>query len=162
MANPTFPKHKDVLLNTKIVTSDTLKFRKLIDRQKIVVLGSGEKQTIQHSVFLGKICEANANLPYNGYDVYIDTGFPSVILIFGVRGTGKSYTLGNIVEGLIEDQAKVSTGCNRKALVLFDTLGHFWQMKNPPPDSETEQTQLLKDWGLDKRGFENIEVFGGA
>ena len=126
------------------------------------MLGSSDKQDIQHSVFLGKICEANANLPYNGYNVYIDTGFPSVILIFGVRGTGKSYTLGNIVEGLIEDQAKVSTGCNRKALVLFDTLGHFWQMKNPPPDSETEQTQLLKDWGLDKRGFENVEVFGGA
>ena len=159
MTNPTFPKHKDVLLNTKIVTSDTLKFRKLIGRQKIVVLGSGEKQTIQHSVFLGKICEANANLPYNGYNVYIDTGFPSVILIFGVRGTGKSYTLGNIVEGLLDDGAKVSTGCNRKALVLFDTLGHFWQMKSPPPDSETDQIQLLKDWGLDKRGFENVEVF---
>jgi DNA helicase HerA-like ATPase len=85
-----------------------------------------------------------------------------VILIFGVRGTGKSYTLGNIVEGLIEDGAKVSTGCNRKALVLFDTLGHFWQMKSPPPDSETEQTQLLKDWGLNKRGFENVEVFTPA
>lgn len=162
MTIPTFPPHENVLLNTKIVTWDSLKFRKLIDKQKVVVLGSSDKQDIQHSVFLGKICEANTNLPYNGYNVYIDTGFPSVILIFGVRGTGKSYTLGNIVEGLIEDGAKVSTGCNRKALVLFDTLGHFWQMKSPPPDSDTEATQLLKDWGLDKRGFENVEVFSPA
>ena len=85
MTIPTFPPHENVLLNTKIVTWDSLKFRRLIDEQKVVVLGSSENQDIQHSVFLGKICEANANLPYNGYDVYIDTGFPSVILIFGVR-----------------------------------------------------------------------------
>ena len=101
----------------------------------------------------------NDDLPYNGYNVFVDTGFPGVIMIYGVRGTGKSYTLGNIVEGLISKEGEISHGKSAHALVLFDTLGHFWQMAEKPPNSEDEQHNLLKYWGLTPHGFDNLRVF---
>lgn len=154
-----FPEHIPTLLDSKIITSESLTFKKKLDDKKIVLLGSDPKANIRQAVFLGKICEANQSLSYNGYNVFVDTGFPSVIMIYGVRGTGKSYTLGDITEGLISDEGEVSHGSSDNALVLFDTLGHFWQMTHPPPDSEEEHHSILRNWGLTAGGFDNLRVF---
>jgi len=154
-----FPPHFNTVLDSNILTVDSLRFKKLLEEQKTIVLGSDPKDRIRQAVFLGKICEQNTSLECNGFNVFVDTGFPSVIMIYGVRGTGKSYTLGNLVEGLISDEGQISSGHGEHALVLFDTLGHFWQMANPPPVSESDQHEILESWNLQPTGFGNMRVF---
>ena len=44
--------------------------------------------------------------------------------------------------------------------ILFDTLGHFWQMAYAPPDTDSVQIDALEKWGLEPNGFnDRITVY---
>jgi ABC-type dipeptide/oligopeptide/nickel transport system ATPase component len=60
-------------------------------------------------------------------DVRFDTGMAHVIGLFGKRGSGKSYTLGTLLEGLCsrEKSTTISANPRTQAILLFDTLGIF-------------------------------------
>ncbi len=59
--------------------------------------------------------------------VHFDVGHPHVVAIFGKRGSGKSFTMGSMLEGLCT--AKVETCISEirrsEAILLLDTLGIF-------------------------------------
>lgn len=99
------------------------------------------------SVFLGKsfLGEQEA--------VYLDVDKAHVILISGKRGTGKSWTLGNIVEGIAESPPEVR---KELATIIIDTMGIFWSLKFPA--RRTEQLKLLERWGMKPKSF-NVKVF---
>jgi hypothetical protein len=73
-------------------------------------------------VYLGRLAEAG---PLT--DVRFDTGMAHVIGLFGKRGSGKSYTLGTLLEGLCtrETSTTISANPRTNAVLLFDTLGIF-------------------------------------
>ncbi len=73
-------------------------------------------------VYLGRLAEAG---PLT--DVRFDTGMAHVIGLFGKRGSGKSYTLGTLLEGLCtqETDTTISANPRTRAVLLFDTLGIF-------------------------------------
>ena len=73
-------------------------------------------------VYLGRMAEAG---PLT--DVRFDTGMAHVIGLFGKRGSGKSYTLGTLLEGLCtrEESTSISANPRTHAVLLFDTLGIF-------------------------------------
>lgn len=75
-------------------------------------------------------------------EVYIDASSARSILACGKRGTGKSYTLGNIVE-------EVHTETNDVVPVLIDPMGIYWTMA----EENSEQRDLLWDWGVTERSF---------
>ena len=73
-------------------------------------------------VYIGRMAEAG---PLT--DVRFDTGLAHVIGLFGKRGSGKSYTLGTLLEGLCTKESVTTIGANPRsqAVLLFDTLGIF-------------------------------------
>src|SRR5438477_8297496 len=73
-------------------------------------------------VYLGRLSEAG---PLT--DVRFDTALAHVVGLFGKRGSGKSYTLGTLLEGLCTKNPETSIANNPRthATLLFDTLGIF-------------------------------------
>jgi hypothetical protein len=84
--------------------------------------------------------------------VFIDLIRPHVILICGKRGTGKSYAAGVILEELLSLEKEFF---DKISAVIFDPVGIYWSMKFP----NTQQMELLKEWEVEAKGFENVKVF---
>ncbi|MHB8806789.1 MAG: ATP-binding protein [Anaerolineaceae bacterium] len=59
--------------------------------------------------------------------VHFDVGHPHVIAIFGKRGSGKSFTMGSMLEGLctLQQETCISNIKRNEAVLLLDTLGIF-------------------------------------
>jgi len=73
--------------------------------------------------------------------IYIDASRSRAVLICGKRGSGKSYTLGVIVEELFELADTL--------IVIIDTMGIFHTMALPNIQQEKE----LWSWGIGAKGF---------
>ncbi len=112
------------------------------DRQRLGLRGS--VLLGKHYVRMGEV-ESLSNL------VYLDVNHSQVIFICGKRGSGKSYTLGAIAEGMANlppDERK------KLSLVILDTMGIFWTMKYP----NRKDTGMLREWGLTGDGI-NVVIF---
>src|SRR5688572_19308572 len=74
-------------------------------------------------VYLGQLAETGPlrKLYFGGSQEF-------VTLIIGKRGSGKSHSLGALLEGLAtrSDQTSISTHRRRRALLLLDPMGNFW------------------------------------
>jgi hypothetical protein len=92
-----------------------------------------------------------------GEYVYLDASRSRAVLVCGKRGSGKSYTLGVIVEELLETE--------KTLVVIIDPMGIYYSMAQ----SNHDQERLLWDWGLSARGLpilvltpgEPEEMYGG-
>jgi uncharacterized protein len=73
--------------------------------------------------------------------ILMDINKPHVTLICGKRGSGKSYSLGVIAEGLanlsIDLKQNIST-------VIFDTMGIYWTMKH----ANYREEKMIHEWQL--------------
>jgi DNA helicase HerA-like ATPase len=76
-----------------------------------------------------------------GEYVYLDASRSRAVLVCGKRGSGKSYTLGVIVEELLEAE--------KTLVVMIDPMGIYYSMAQ----SNREQEKLLWDWGLSAKGL---------
>ena len=104
----------------------------------------------QSWVYLGRLAEAG---PLT--DVRFDTEIAHVVALFGKRGSGKSYTLGTILEGLCtrESSSSIAENPRRTAILLFDTLGIFqWMSILLKEDSQREIVQqqyaVRRGWSI--------------
>src|SRR5690349_689072 len=63
--------------------------------------------------------------------VYFRAGREFVALILGKRGSGKSYTLGVLLEGLAttENKSSLSSLTTRPGVLLLDPMMNFWPFK---------------------------------
>jgi DNA helicase HerA-like ATPase len=77
-----------------------------------------------------------------GDEAYISAERARSILTCGKRGTGKSYTLGDIVE-------EIHTETRDIVPLVVDPMGIYWTMSN----RNNEQEDLLWDWGLSAQAF---------
>jgi len=77
----------------------------------------------------------------SGEYVYLNDSRSRVVLICGKRGSGKSYTLGVLVEELLET--------NHVLIVVIDPMGIYYPMVQP----NYEQERLLWEWGLSAKGI---------
>lgn len=110
-----------------------------------------EKLGLQAAVLLGKHYVKMGETESLSNEVYIDVNHSHVVFICGKRGSGKSYTLGSIAEGM----ATLSLELRKKlSIVILDTMGIFWTMKYP----NKKDKQLLRDWGLSGNGLD-ITIF---
>ncbi|MCK5235282.1 MAG: ATP-binding protein, partial [Candidatus Aenigmarchaeota archaeon] len=112
--------------------------RDLSDQKKYGMKGTG--YVAKHIV--GQKNEAHVTTP-----VKIDLARPHIIGLFGKRGQGKSYSMGNIVEEmmLLPEDIKKNIG-----VIVIDTMGIYWSMKTP----NEKDAELLTEWGLKPRGFD--------
>lgn len=106
----------------------------------------------QGVVFIGKSYVKMGRTTSLSNKIFLDVVRSHVVLVSGKRGSGKSYTLGTISEGICnlpEDVAK------NLAVIIFDTMGIFWTMKY----SNEKDAALLKEWDLKPEGLEKIDIY---
>lgn len=118
-----------------------------------IILGRSEKQ---HKInrekglfYLGNLAEEQEEISYKDKKVFVDCYFPHIIYICGRRGSGKSYNLGVIAEGLAEANVGMAT-------VIVDPMGIFWAMKQENRSKEEKET--LEERGLSPCGYGNLNV----
>ena len=98
-------------------------------------------------LYIGKLAE-------NGPSRKIQFGASRefVALIVGKRGSGKSYTLGALVESLAtrEDETSISFHRKRYATLLLDPMGNYWttlhQVRSNGPEKVRRQFSSLDGW----------------
>lgn len=93
---------------------------RLLSRNEIFVGSSADVTPAW--LYLGRLAETGQLT-----DVRFDAAYPHVIAIVGKRGSGKSYTMGSMLEGLCTQRMESSISKIRRdrAILLFDTLGIF-------------------------------------
>jgi DNA helicase HerA-like ATPase len=86
----------------------------------------------------------------------LDVSREHVVSIVGKRGSGKSFTLGSLLEGLCTKSATtpINAIAKDRAVLLFDTLNIFQWMVAPVVANArsthvAEQAALLRQWGLE-------------
>lgn len=105
---------------------------------------------VSHWISLGRLAEIGTPTYVN-----FDVSHPHVVAIFGKRGSGKSYTMGSMLEGLCTNKQKSSiSNINRTdAILLLDTLGIFQWTDiglNNANDNDVllSQRSVWKTWNL--------------
>jgi hypothetical protein len=83
--------------------------------------------------------------------IFMDIVRSHVILVAGKRGSGKSYTLGVIAEGLSDIEGEIK---NNIAPIIFDTMGIYWTMKF----ENNKDRELMQEWELKPKSL-NVKVF---
>lgn len=98
-------------------------------------------------VYLGHLAETGPRRK-----LYLGGSQEFVTLILGKRGSGKSYTLGAILEGFAttKDETSISKHTERPAVLLLDPMGNFWTTAYPVTSDGAEkvrrQWQSLEGW----------------
>lgn len=88
-------------------------------------------------LFIGEELEGESDT-----DTYIDASSARSILTCGKRGSGKSYTLGGIVEEIHSKASDIVP-------LIIDPMGIYWTMA----EENEEQRDLLWEWGMSKEDF---------
>ncbi len=119
----------------------------IVGRDKPDLLKYGEKGT----AFIGRHIVGKGDDAHETNPVLMDVTRPHVVLVLGKRGTGKSYAAGVIAEEMTLLQQKVKENLS---VLLIDTMGIFWSMKNP---NEMDK-ELLSKWN--RPGGEKLKPTG--
>lgn len=120
-----------------------------------IIIGRGEsdKQRLgnrgavliaKHYVKMGRTVSLSNN-------VYLDVTRAHVFFIVGKRGSGKSYTMGVIAEGISDLPEEIK---NNISIILLDTMGIYWTMKYP----NHKDRDLLDEWGLKAKSLD-VKIF---
>jgi uncharacterized protein len=95
---------------------------------------------------------------------YFNAGREFVVLVLGKRGSGKSYTLGTLLEGFatVEDKTSLSELTTRPGVLLLDPMMNFWPTVIPltadGPEKVRRQFRLLDGWNC-KPEESNVDVW---
>ncbi|MGY5875932.1 MAG: DUF87 domain-containing protein [Candidatus Thorarchaeota archaeon] len=124
----------------------------LIDLQVGVVVGRSDSFHKKYSTvglgMIGAISEMSDDplTSLVGMPVTLDLVSPHVMFVAGKRGSGKSYTLGILIEELSRAMSRAEI---EVAAVVIDTVDVFRQTVEPNND----QTELIEKWGMKAQGF---------
>jgi len=120
-----------------------------------ILIGRGEadkeKYGIQGAIFLGKHYVKMGQTVSLSNKVYLDVSKSHVVFVVGKRGSGKSYSLGVIAEGIYDLPDEIRKNL---AVVMLDTMGIYWTMKYP----NNKEKELLDSWELESKGI-NVQIF---
>ncbi len=120
-----------------------------------IVIGRNEKDKkaygLDGTILIGKhfVKMGQVTSLYN--PIYLDVVRSHVVFICGKRGSGKSYTLGVVAEGMANLPKEIAQNLS---IVILDTMGIYWTMKYANKKDEA----LLEEWGLKGRGFD-VKIF---
>lgn len=102
-------------------------------------------------VFLGRSYVRMGRTVSLSNNLYMDVARSHVVYVAGKRGSGKSYTLGVIAEGMADLPPEVRDNI---AVLMLDTMGIYWTMKN----KNEMDSDLLEQWGLQGKSLD-IKIF---
>ncbi len=110
-----------------------------------------EKFKTKGSIFIGKQYIKMGQYTSLSNNVYLDVATSHVVFICGKRGSGKSYTMGVISEGIADLPYEIKQNLS---VVILDTMGIYWTMKFPNKEDEA----LLEEWNLKPKSLD-IKIF---
>ena len=110
-----------------------------------------EKYGLQGTIFLGKHYVKMGQTVSLSNKVYLDVAKSHVVFIVGKRGSGKSYSMGVIAEGIYDLPDEIKKNL---AVIMLDTMGIYWTMKYP----NNKEKELLDEWELEGKGI-NVQIF---
>jgi hypothetical protein len=130
-----------------------------------VIFGRTLKES-QHSelLYLGKVTENSQGKNYLGADAWLDTTFPHVIYITGTRGSGKSFDLGVLLEGISElsEPSSIQNEVAPITSILVDTQSQFWTLRYGPRSNipaNATQIEELNRWGLKPNFLKRTKIY---
>ena len=74
-------------------------------------------------------------------NVMMDVSRSHVVFVTGKRGSGKSFTMAAMAEGMMSLPSEITS---RLSVVMFDTMGIYWTMKY----ENKKDHELMREWGL--------------
>jgi DNA helicase HerA-like ATPase len=118
-----------------------------------IILGRDEKDKqkfgLTGTILLGKHYVKMGQVTALSQPVYLDLNKAHVVFVAGKRGSGKSYSLGVMAEGI----AALAPELRKKlSVIMLDTMGIYWTMKYPNHKEEG----MLKEWGFEGKGIDVV------
>ena len=110
-----------------------------------------DKYGLKGTVLLGKHYVQMGQVTSLSNKIYLDVTRSHVVFVCGKRGSGKSFTMGVIAEGVsdLEDEIKQNI-----SVVIIDTMGIYWTMKYP----NQKERDLLAEWDIKPKGLD-VTIF---
>jgi hypothetical protein len=130
----------------------------------IVGRAKRSKESLENLAYVGQVIESTLGRSYLGSGVWLDIDFPHVIYISGTRGSGKSFDLGVLIEGISTLAAPSVTqhAVTPQCSILLDMQNQFWTLAYEPraniPEN-AEQLNDLKAWNLAPNRLVDCHVF---
>ena len=113
-----------------------------------VIIGRTKKELEKYgkegTIFIGKQYVKMGQTTSLSNPVFLDVAGSHVVFIVGKRGSGKSYSMGAIAEGLADLPLDIKQNLS---IVLFDTMGIYWTMKYP----NFQDSELARSWNLEPK-----------
>lgn len=110
-----------------------------------------KKYGTKGTIYLGRHIVGKGENAHLTNPIRMDVARPHVMIICGKRGSGKSFSGGVIAEEILKLPEEIK---NNISVLMIDTQGIFWSMKNP----NERQIRLLEDWNLKPRKFD-VRIF---
>jgi DNA helicase HerA-like ATPase len=154
-----------VIENSSYGVVDPVVKAKYISKGNNLIIGrSNPDLSAKQLIFIGKVLESCPASNMLAADVWLDISFPHVLYISGTRGSGKSFDLGVLIEGIseLEKVTPIQQESQPITSILLDTQNQFWTLKYEPNEAIPEhQRQLddLKNWRISPNRLTNIELF---
>lgn len=154
-----------VIEKSNYVIEDPLVKIQYVSKGQNIVFGRTVKGGDYHNLlYVGKILESTKGKNFLGYNAWLDTTFPHVIYITGTRGSGKSFDLGVLVEGISKLATASSIQHKVKPItsIIIDTQSQFWTLGYAPRENiqaNREQLGELQRWNLEPNYLSSAKVF---
>lgn len=103
------------------------------------------------AVFLGRSYVRMGRTVSLSNNLFMDVVRSHVVFVCGKRGSGKSYSLSVMAEGIANLPREIKDNI---AVLMLDTMGIFWTMKY----KNEKDADLLDQWGLGPKGLD-IKIF---
>jgi hypothetical protein len=154
-----------VFNQSKFISEDHIIKIEYQDSGRHIIFGRTiDNNNYSNLMLLGKIIEQTPGKNYFSSNAWLDTTFPHVIYITGTRGSGKSFDLGVLLEGIstLNEESNVQNFVEPITSVLIDTQSQFWTLKYPPnkniPENK-DQLDELKKWNLQPNSLSRCKIF---
>ena len=154
-----------VIDKSRYMVEDALVKIQYISKGQNVIFGRVLKDgDYSNLLYVGKILESTKGRSYLGADAWLDTTFPHVIYITGTRGSGKSFDLGVLVEGIskLVTPSPIQNDVKPITSIIIDTQSQFWTLGYAPRETiPANKTQLeeLKRWNLTPNSLAKVKVY---
>jgi len=136
-----------------------------VSRGSNIIIGRSIKDDdVSNLLYLGKVSEQCVGKSFLNSDVYLDTTFPHVIYITGTRGSGKSFDLGVLLEGIspLASSSPVQNDVSPISSIVIDTQSQFWTLAYEPqadiPANKAQLEELVK-WNLQPNKLSKVKIF---
>lgn len=145
-------------------TDQIVKICHIARGNNVIVGRTKASDTTNNLIYLGKVLENTSGTNLLSADIWLDVSFPHVIYITGTRGSGKSFDLGVLVEGVsgLSNKSSIQNDVEPITTFLIDTQSQFWTLGYAPNEAisaNKHQLDELKQWNITPNSVRDLALF---